>query len=151
MRRRARAYSRVKKGKSARGFVTDEKTSRRMASIRQHGTAPELAVRKALRTLGISYRTANRDLPGSPDLANRRRKWAIFVHGCYWHRHRGCSRTTTPRRNRQTWVSKFEANVERDKRKARELRSLGFRVLIVWECALDDSARLLRRLASICP
>lgn len=117
-----------------------------MAGIRQHSTAPELAVRKALRALGVAYRITNRDLPGSPDLANRRGKWAIFVHGCYWHRHLGCERTTTPTRNRRLWVEKFTANVARDVARTKQLREQGFSVVRVWECETLDVRRLSRDL-----
>ena len=71
-------------------------TSARMGNIRQRGTEPELAVRAMLTALGVRYRTGNRDLPGSPDLANRGRHWAIFVHGCFWHAHPGCVKATMP-------------------------------------------------------
>lgn len=124
------------------GFVTDAATSRRMGRIRQKATKPELAVRKAVRELGMSYRTSNRDLPGSPDLANRSKRWAIFVHGCYWHRHDGCNRTTTPTRNRALWVTKFQDNVARDKARIKQLGRSGFRVLVVWECDTEQHERL---------
>ncbi|MCC6998053.1 MAG: DNA mismatch endonuclease Vsr [Deltaproteobacteria bacterium] len=109
-----------------------------MGGIRQKGTVAELAVRRIATNLGLHYRVSNRDLPGSPDLANRSRKWAIFVHGCFWHRHEGCPRTTTPRRNREFWVAKFEANVARDARVQSELRRLGYAVLVLWECEIQD-------------
>lgn len=105
-----------------------------MANIRQRGTRPELVVRSMARRLGLHFRVANRDLPGSPDLANRKRKWAVFVHGCYWHRHEGCVKTTTPTRNRDFWVAKFVANVQRDQRAVDALRERGYRVVVVWEC-----------------
>lgn len=118
-----------------------------MANIRQQGTGPELAVRALARELGLHYRVKNRDLPGSPDLANRKRRWAIFVHGCYWHRHRGCPRTTTPTRNRAFWEAKFEANVLRDRRAVVALRRMGYRVVIVWECETRSSSLVRRRLS----
>jgi DNA mismatch endonuclease Vsr len=82
---------------------TDAMRSSLMGRVRQHGTKLELAARTALRRMGLSYRVANRGLPGSPDIANRSKGWAIFVHGCFWHRHPGCSRATTPHRNAQFW------------------------------------------------
>lgn len=120
-----------------------------MAGIRQHATTPELAVRKALRRLGIRYRTTNKDLPGSPDITNREQMWAIFVHGCFWHRHKGCSRTTTPSSNRAAWVKKFAENVARDRRRAAQLRRLGFVVLTIWECQSEDEELVRRRIARI--
>ncbi|HEX6097275.1 MAG TPA: very short patch repair endonuclease [Thermoanaerobaculia bacterium] len=125
-------------------LVVDVATSVRLSKIRQHGTSAELKVRKYLHALGHRYRVRNRDLPGSPDIANRTRKWAVFVNGCFWHRHAGCSRTTTPTRNRQFWVDKFEANVRRDERVQSELRRLGFRVVVIWECECEDGTRLRR-------
>lgn len=123
-----------------RRVVTDRATSERMAGVRQQGTAPELAVRRSLSALGLRFRTENRDLPGSPDVANRKRKWAVFVHGCYWHRHEGCSKATTPKRNREFWVVKFEANVARDARARSELKKLGYDVLTLWECEVSSLA-----------
>lgn len=128
------------------GFPTDVATSRRMAGVRQHSTKPELAVRRVLRELGASYRISNRDLPGSPDVANRAQSWAIFVHGCYWHRHPGCSRSTTPTRNRAAWEAKFVANVARDSIKLAALEHLGFRVLTLWECETEDARQLRTRI-----
>ncbi len=105
-----------------------------MASVRRSGTSPELAVRKVLATYGLRYTLNNRDLPGSPDLANRSRRYAIFVHGCFWHRHSNCPRSTTPSRNREFWQAKFDANVVRDRGAIRALRRMGYSVVVVWEC-----------------
>jgi len=126
--------------------VTDPATSARLARIRQRDTTPELAVRLAARSLGHHFRIHNRDLPGSPDVANRTRRWAIFVHGCFWHRHDGCPRTTTPKRNRAFWVEKFEANQARDRRARAALRRLGYRTVVVWECESERPARLRSKL-----
>jgi DNA mismatch endonuclease Vsr len=136
----------VKQRGTTAAFPTDAATSRRMAGIRRHSTTPELAVREALRELGASYRISNRDLPGSPDVANRRQRWAIYVHGCYWHRHPGCSRSTTPTRNRAAWETKFAANVARDGGKLAALEQLGFHVLTIWECETEGPEDLRRRL-----
>lgn len=123
-----------------------------MRLVRQHGTAPELTVRKIVTTLGVRYTTKNRDLPGSPDLANRSKKFAIFVHGCYWHRHRGCSKATTPRTNVAFWEEKFHSNVERDRRVARACRASGYRTVVVWECECKQPLVVERRLKrALCP
>lgn len=113
---------------------TDTATSRRMGGIRQRDTTPELQVRAALRSLGMHYRIENRDLPGAPDIANRRHRWAVYVHGCFWHRHGGCKRTTSPKRNADFWSAKFTANVARDARVTDALKAMGFTVAVVWEC-----------------
>lgn len=101
-------------------------------------------MRRFLHALGHRFRVHNRDLPGSPDVANRTRRWAVFVHGCFWHRHEGCPRTTTPSRNRQFWLDKFAANVRRDERVQGQLRELGWKVLVIWECECEDVSRLRR-------
>ena len=126
--------------------ASDRDTLRRMSRQRQKDTRPEILTRRILHRLGHRFRTGNRDLPGSPDIANRRRRWAVFVHGCYWHRHEGCSRATTPKRNRGFWLEKFEANQARDLRVADELRDQGFTVLTVWECQTSDLDALEERL-----
>lgn len=115
-------------------LVTDPVTSARLARIRQRDTRPELVVRKHLFAAGLRYRVLNRDLPGSPDIANRERRWAIFVHGCFWHHHAGCSRATVPKRNHRFWLDKFEANRARDRRAVLLLRKMGFQVFSIWEC-----------------
>ena len=113
--------------------VTPERSAL-MKRVRQRDTAPEIAVRRALHSVGGRYRVNVKSLPGSPDIANYTKRRAIFVHGCYWHRHPGCSRTTTPSKNRSFWEAKFADNVHRDRNKEQELRASGFDVLIVWEC-----------------
>jgi len=116
-----------------------------MAGVRRSGTDAERRVRKAASQAGLRYRLDNRDLPGSPDLANRRRKWAIFVHGCFWHRHEGCKRATTPKSNRAFWLAKFKRNQERDRRVEMELRAQGYEVIVVWECGAIELDTLVRR------
>jgi DNA mismatch endonuclease (patch repair protein) len=125
---------------------TDLATSVRMAGIRQRDTKPELIVRRELHALGHRFRVRNQDLPGSPDIANRSRGWVVFVHGCFWHRHDGCSRTTTPKRNRAFWVDKFETNQRRDAARRSDLQGDGFHVLVVWECETSDPLTLRARL-----
>ncbi|MBP9825308.1 MAG: DNA mismatch endonuclease Vsr [Thermoanaerobaculia bacterium] len=118
-----------------------------MLRQKRSDTGPERVVRKILSALSQRYRLANRDLPGSPDLANRSRKWAVFVHGCYWHQHRGCPGATLPKRNRDWWKAKFRANRRRDAKKAKALEDEGFRVLTIWECETKDVRALGKRLA----
>jgi DNA mismatch endonuclease (patch repair protein) len=88
------------------------------------------------------------NLPGRPDIANKTSRWAIFVHGCFWHGHEGCVLFTRPKTNRKFWDEKVRANRARDRRKERALADLGFRVLTVWQCELRERARLTRRLAA---
>ena len=119
-------------------LVTDAATSARMKRIRQRDTNPELLFRRWLWNRGIRFTTSNRDLPGSPDLANRTRRWAVFVHGCFWHGHRGCIRFRIPKRNAEFWREKIKKNIQRDHRKNDELAALGFHVLTVWECEVAN-------------
>lgn len=126
--------------------ASDQAALRRMRRQRQQDTRPELIVRGIVHGLGHRFRLRNRDLPGSPDLANRAKTWAIFVHGCYWHAHQGCSRHTIPKRNRDFWVEKFAANRARDQRAANQLRDRGFTVLVVWECETRQPDQLQERL-----
>ena len=121
-------------------------TSLRMSRVRRTGTDAELRVRKACTGLGLRYRVKNPDLPGSPDLANRAKFWAIFVHGCFWHRHARCVKATTPKTNTEFWSMKFEKNVERDRRVSAALRRRGYRVLTLWQCEVEAPAILTRRL-----
>ena len=123
--------------------------SDRMKRQRLRGTGAELAVRRSARAAGLAFRVDNRDLPGSPDLANRRRRWAVFVHGCFWHAHEGCKRATMPKANQEFWATKFAANRERDDRKHRELTADGFNVLVVWECELADVPAVTARLGRL--
>jgi len=111
-----------------------------MRRVRQRHTPAELQVRRVLHAIGGRFRINVRGLPGSPDVANRTKRRAIFVHGCYWHRHPGCSRATTPSKNRGFWEAKFADNMRRDRRKEQELRASGFDVLTVWECETKDPA-----------
>lgn len=126
---------------TAPALILDADTSRRLGRIRQHGTSAELTVRRALHAAGHRFRVHNRDLPGSPDIANRSRKWAVFVHGCFWHRHPGCKRTTTPSRNRDFWTLKFDQNVARDTRVQKTLRDMGYRVVVIWECEVLEAGK----------
>lgn len=114
--------------------------SRLLGRVRQKGTAAELAVGGALRALGVAYRKNVRGLPGSPDFANQKRRWAVFVQGCFWHRHTGCRRAIIPKANRSFWIEKFARNRARDAAAVRTLRRDGFRVVLIWECEVDLAA-----------
>lgn len=113
-----------------------------MAGIRSGNTKPELLVRKYLHAMGFRYSLKRRsDLPCQPDLVLPKYRAAIFVHGCFWHRHEGCRYATTPKSNAEFWVEKFRANVERDNRCEADLASKGWRVATVWECELKEDAQ----------
>jgi DNA mismatch endonuclease (patch repair protein) len=128
--------------------VVDAATrSRMMKGIRSKDTQPEMIVRKYLHAHGFRYRLHARKLPGSPDLVLPRYRVAIFVHGCFWHRHAECRFATTPANNAERWKLKFDGNVERDARKENLLRAAGWRVIVVWDCevwrAPEERLRLL--------
>jgi DNA mismatch endonuclease (patch repair protein) len=116
--------------------LTPEKRSWNMSRIRSRHTKPELIIRSLLHRAGFRFRIKNNKLPGSPDIVLPKYKIAIFVHGCYWHRHDNCSKTRTPKSNREFWQKKFAKNVARDQKVQRELESLQWRVLILWECEI---------------
>lgn len=120
--------------------VDPAKRSKMMAGIRSKDTKPEKLVRKFLHSEGFRYRLHARKLPGSPDISLPKYKAAIFVHGCFWHRHASCKYATNPSSNVERWASKFRQNVERDARNISALRELGWNVIVVWECELRHAA-----------
>lgn len=130
--------------------VVDRKTrSRMMSGIRGANTFPELAVRKYLYAAGFRYRLHSRKLIGRPDIVLSRLRSAVFVHGCFWHRHSGCKFAYNPKSNIPFWQKKFQANVARDRHVRGELKKAGWQVHVIWECevhdhGLDRLARALR-------
>lgn len=129
--------------------VPDALRSRIMRSVRRERTAPEVAVARFLSSRGIRFRTNVRSLPGSPDIANKGRRFAVYVHGCFWHRHAGCKYATTPKTNAAFWSLKFAQNVDRDRRKRRALCALGYEVAVIWQCEVETEARMESRLRNI--
>jgi DNA mismatch endonuclease (patch repair protein) len=115
----------------------------RMRSVKQRDTEPELALRRGLHRLGLRYRLSGGGLPGRPDLVLPRFRVAVFVHGCFWHGH-SCRAGRLPTSNADYWAKKIDDNVKRDRRKTRQLRQLGWRVLVVWECELSSAAKRAR-------
>lgn len=126
--------------------IVDPQRSRNMAAIGQKGTKPELVVRRICHALGYRYRLHVKTLPGSPDLVFRQLKKVIFVHGCFWHRHPDCPRTTIPKTRTEFWKKKFADNVSRDRRQMSELSALSWQTMIVWECETKDKEELRERL-----
>jgi DNA mismatch endonuclease (patch repair protein) len=112
-----------------------------MSRVGSKHTAPELKVRKTAHGLGLRFRLHRKDLPGTPDLVFPGRAIALFVNGCFWHRH-DCARATTPATNTEFWKQKFERNVVRDRRNAAELKKLGWHCTTVWECETKDDRKL---------
>lgn len=120
-----------------------------MARIGSRDTEPERIVRRALHKRGYRFRLHGRDLPGTPDIVLPKYRTAIYVHGCFWHRHAGCQYATNPGTNRKFWEDKFAANVLRDRRTLRAIRCLGWTPLVIWECEAADESKLNRKLAKI--
>jgi DNA mismatch endonuclease (patch repair protein) len=121
--------------------VVDQKTrSRMMAGIRGKNTRPEIFVRQFLHGQGLRFRLHARNLPGCPDIVLPKWRVAIFVHGCFWHRHERCRFNTIPVNNAERWQRKFDENVARDRRNALALVSAGWAVIILWECGLREAA-----------
>lgn len=117
-----------------------------MSRIRGKDTKPEILVRSLLHRMGLRFRLHRRDLPGSPDIVLPRHGAVVFVHGCFWHRHPRCKGATTPKWRVKFWRDKFAGNVERDKRNRRDLRRLGWKVLVVWECEMKKPQKLESKL-----
>lgn len=121
--------------------VVDRATrSRMMSGIRGRDTKPELTVRKYLHAHGLRYRIAQKSLPGKPDIVLAKYRTAVFVHGCFWHRHDGCRYATTPATNPDFWQRKFDVSVARDKRVCQQLANLGWNTIVVWECELTTGS-----------
>lgn len=130
-------------------LVTDPHRSALMKRVRRSGTAAEIAVAEACCALGLHYRRNVGLLPGTPDLANKCRQWAVFAHGCFWHHHAGCRRATIPKRNAEFWSGKLAANRVRDEKKVEALKTLGYRVVVVWECETENPSSLRRRISDL--
>lgn len=120
--------------------ISKEARSRNMSLIQSKDTKPEMLVRKYLFNRGLRYRLHDKRLPGKPDLIFPKYKTAVFVNGCFWHRH-GCKYTTTPKTNTDFWLAKFQKNVNRDIRNYEELEKSGWNVIVVWECDIKKDRR----------
>lgn len=124
-----------------------ESRSRVMRAVKSRDTAPEIAVRRIAHALGFRFRLHRQDLPGCPDLVFPRLRKIILVHGCFWHGH-SCPRgARAPKSNQAYWTAKIARNHARDRRNLRQLRALGWKVLVIWECATRDSVRLEAKIA----
>jgi DNA mismatch endonuclease (patch repair protein) len=129
-------------------IVDRQRRSEIMSRIGPKNTAPELAVRSAAHRLGLRFRLHRKGLPGSPDLVLAKHNTAVFVHGCFWHRHAGCANATTPKTRPEFWQNKFDSNVARDVRNTDDLKRLGWRSVVIWECETENPVlleRILRR------
>ena len=122
-------------------IVSPEKRSQNMSAIRSKNTKPEVYLRKLLFAQGYRYRIADKSVPGHPDIFLRKYNTAIFVNGCFWHRHPGCKYAYTPKSRVEFWQKKFDDNVRRDSAVKAELLEHGIKLLTVWECAIRRMQR----------
>ena len=120
-----------------------------MKSIKSRNTKPEVFLRKFLYSKGLRYRINYKKLPGKPDIVLVSRKLAIFVHGCFWHQHKNCEITNIPKSNSEFWYNKFKINTKRDVKNRKEIETLGWKSLVIWECEILDKNRKRRNLNKI--
>ena len=116
--------------------LTPEKRSWNMSRIKGKDTKIEVEVRKYLFSKGYRFRKNDKRYPGKPDIVLPKYHVAIFVHGCFWHRHKGCKDATTPKTRTEFWLEKFDKNVKNDRIKQEKLRELGWKVIVIWECEI---------------
>jgi len=126
--------------------LTPEKRSWNMSRIRGKDTKPEVLVRSMLHRAGYRVRKNVSALPGKPDIVLPKYRTVIFVHGCFWHRHKGCKDATTPKSNKAFWKKKFERNISNDRKHVRDLKKLGWKVVTVWSCQLKKPGRTFHKL-----
>lgn len=122
--------------------LSPQRRSRLMSKVRSKNTNPEIRVRKVMHSLGLRFRLHKTDLPGTPDIVLPKLRTVVFVHGCFWHRHKGCRRASIPSSNVAFWREKFDRNIARDKQNRALLRKLGWRSVVIWECQTSDQNRL---------
>jgi DNA mismatch endonuclease (patch repair protein) len=123
-----------------------EKRSWIMSRIEGLDTKPELLVRSIVHRLGYRFRLHKRDMPGNPDIVFSKKRKVIFVHGCFWHGHKGCLRAERPTSNIPFWRKKLDSNIARDRRNIRLLKKSGWQVLIIWQCQTKNLDMLILRI-----
>ena len=124
--------------------LTPERRSWLMSQVKAKDTSPEFRVRRKAHAMGLRFRLHRKDLPGTPDLVFPKYRAVVFVHGCFWHRHEGCSKASMPKSRVGFWREKFARNVERAGRDTRKLQELGWSVSVIWECETKEPAAVER-------
>jgi DNA mismatch endonuclease (patch repair protein) len=132
----------------ANPHYVSESRRRNMAAIKPKNTKPEMAIRRFLHGRGFRYRLHRKSLPGRPDIVLKKLNTAIFVHGCFWHHH-GCSNSVWPKTRAEFWRAKILGNRKRDRKHEHSLTKLGWKVVVVWECEVEDPKALRRLLATL--
>ena len=131
--------------------ITREQRSANMRAVKSKNTAPEILARKAAHRLGFRFRVHGSQLPGRPDIVLPKHRTVIFVHGCFWHAHNGCRKSSLPKSNVAFWKEKIERNRLRDRRTYASLKKLGWRVVILWQCEIGNLDAALVRLSDEMP
>ena len=126
--------------------ISKARRSANMRAVPSRNTRPEILVRRMAHSLGFRFRLHRPNLPGKPDIAFPAQQKAIFVHGCFWHQHKGCKRATVPKSNRNFWRLKLARNVARDAMQLAAIRKRGWRALVVWECEIKNERRLAAKM-----
>jgi len=127
-------------------YKVSKERSKNMTAIKSKNTNPEIKVRKLLHSLGYRFRLHKKELPGSPDIVLKKYKTVVFVHGCFWHRHKECKYASNPKTREEFWNKKFLSNIERDIKVRERIKAAGWKSIVVWECELKDIQKLKKRL-----
>jgi len=129
--------------------LSPQKRSWNMSLIRSSDTKPEILVRQILHSLGFRFRLHQKTLPGKPDIVLKKYKTVVFVHGCFWHQHKGCKRANIPKSNQSYWSRKLERNKKRDVMHKKDLRKLGWKTITIWECEIKNAEKLRTKLSKL--
>lgn len=127
--------------------LSKKRRSWNMSRVRSTNTKPELVVRRLLHRNGFRFRLHVKTLPGKPDIVLNKYQSAVFVHGCFWHRHKNCPDASTPKTRTEFWVKKFDGNVKRDRKNRMALKKIGWKVIVIWECEVAKQDKLAARLS----
>lgn len=129
--------------------ISKMRRSWNMSRVKNKNTTPEILIRSLLHRMGFRFRLHRKDLPGRPDIVLPKYKTVIFVHGCFWHQHKGCSASKRPSSNVEFWNSKLDNTITRDKANQKTLRDIGWHVITIWECEMKNIQHLETKLARL--
>ena len=126
--------------------LTPEQRKKTMQHVKDKDTGPEMTIRRLVHKMGYRYGLHRKDLPGKPDMVFTSRKKIIFIHGCFWHGHNCKSGRKKPRTNENYWVSKIEKNKKRDVINRKKLKEMGWNILVIWECEINDILKIKNKI-----